>query len=246
MTSELPDSFLTKTTYPMSGPREHVAALKSDLLLLHNRLDVLEKQALIGGLGCDALETNFYDADRMLAESTLVGTTAVVKKGNFVLDMGITGSAVPRFASLPAVPVEFQGSIQYSQEGGGLPMFGIAYLDASNNGAGLIHYKNSEAANSTLRLVVITAGVYSSAPVIKTLFSAGSTVANVPIWLRLAKSGTTYTAYWSQNGVEWSGAFSTTIAGTPTKIAVGQFNRLAGVDNTTASSLAVRYLATPI
>ena len=200
---------------------------------------------LFGEIGHSAIGSNFYDASRLATSVTLVGTTAMVKSNDyFVIDTGITGSTIPRLATLPIVPSEFQTCIQYSQEGGGLPMFGMAYLDASNNGAGLILYKNSEASNATLRLVVITAGVYSSAPVIKTLLSAGSTMANTPVWLRLAKSGTTYTAYWSLNGIGWSGTFSTTIAGTPTKISVGQFNRLAGTDNTTASALVVRYLAT--
>ena len=193
-----------------------------------------------------AILPGYYSPARLVQDGSFLNTTGVAIGGAVTIDCGITGGNQARLVSLPGtLPAGVEGCFQYMQEGGGLVMVGLAYLDASDTGVAAVFYKNTETVALTVRLATVVSGVYTGlvAGTVRTVFGSGSAMLVSPTWLCLEKSGTTYTVKWSTDGLGWTSGFTATVAGTPTEVAAGQVARLGGASDTTFSRLALHYLA---
>ena len=105
--------------------------------------------------------------------------------------------------------------------------FGIALLDSSNNGVGVIFHHG----DTTLAIITITAGVYDSTTAHTTTFNYGWAVNGViPIALRLTRVGNVFDGYASVTGSTWEGHVSATITRTITasRKCIGVFGGVSG------------------
>jgi hypothetical protein len=92
--------------------------------------------------------------------------------------------------------------------------FGIAILDASSDGVGLIYHW----ADKSCALISVTAGRYNGTPSAQvTPWTYGYTVgSNTEMWLRLTRVGNTWDGYASMSGGAWEGHVAGTMSKTIT------------------------------
>jgi hypothetical protein len=99
---------------------------------------------------------------------------------------------------------------------------GIALLDTSNNGVGLIYHQS----DNTCAIIAIASGVYTGSPAAHTTSTAwGNGMGwGTRFWFRLVRSGNVFTAYASVDGVNWNESTATiTSSFTVARKAIGSF-----------------------
>ncbi len=167
--------------------------------------------------------------------STLSGWTAVSTNGSFstatCLAQTIDGSHlfIPYYAQNGFL---YQSASNVDQEwiAGGLVaptrlsdmFYGIALLDTSNNGVGLIYHSS----DNTCALIGIASGVYTASPAAQITANNYGTFIGSPtkLWLRLTRVGNTWDGFVSLDGVNWNDSTNTVSSTfTVARKAIGSF-----------------------
>lgn len=117
----------------------------------------------------------------------------------------------------------------YQQIGSAYPMMGPFIVDSSGNGVGVTLYNNA----SSFCIATLASWVFSSFALYVTMGLPAHNIATgaTGIWFKLRKSGTTYYASVSYDGIFWGPEVSAVNATTMSRVGMGTFFRAGGASD---------------